>query len=166
MADYRQYFQAVLRPASEHAMEDFFSPGGRYSNFRKETCFIRYLGRAQYGAVLDRLRMWQEDACAARSGYVFVPALERQMDQSELERYVALYRQGDYTLPFRFENSILEEAFQDSFRQIVQLFRQSRGRTEESILRNFIVRMFFWIDWYLWRRRRSPAFPNLPVPAR
>lgn len=164
MADYRQYFQVVLRPASEHAVEDFFSPGGRYSNFRKETCFIRYLGRAQYGAVLDRLRMWQEDACAARSGYVFVPALERQMDQSELERYVALYRQGDYTLPFRFENSILEEAFQDSFRQIVQLFRQSRGRTEESILRNFVVRMFFWIDRYFPRlfaeTKKIACFPK------
>ena len=108
--------------------------------------------------------MWQEDACAARSGYVFVPALERQMDQSELERYVALYRQGDYTLPFRFENSILEEAFQDSFRQIVQLFRQSRGRTEESILRNFIVRMFFWIDWYFPRlfveTKKITCFPK------
>lgn len=148
MADYRQYFQVVLRPASEHAVEDFFSPGGRYSNFRKETCFLRYLSRAQYGAVLDRLRLWQEDPHAARSGYVFVPALERQMDQSQLERYVALYHGGDYTLPFRFENSILEEAFQENFRQIVQLFRQSRGRTEESILRNFIVRMFFWIDRY------------------
>lgn len=148
MADYRQYFQVVLRPASEHAVEDFFSPGGRYSNFRKETCFLRYLSRAQYGAVLDRLRLWQEDPRAARSGYVFVPALERQMDQSQLERYVALYHGGDYTLPFHFENSILEEAFQENFRQIVQLFRQSRGRTEESILRNFIVRMFFWIDRY------------------
>ena len=148
MADYRQYFQVVLRPASEHAVEDFFSPGGRYSNFRKETCFLRYLSRAQYGAVLDRLRLWQEDPHAARSGYVYVPALERQMDQSQLERYVALYHGGDYTLPFHFENSILEEAFQENFRQIVQLFRQSRGRTEESILRNFIVRMFFWIDRY------------------
>lgn len=148
MADYRQYFQVVLRPASEHAVEDFFSPGGRYSNFRKETCFLRYLSRAQYGAVLDRLRLWQEDPHAARSGYVYVPALERQMDQSQLERYVALYHGGDYTLPFHFENSILEEAFQENFRQIVQMFRQSRGRTEESILRNFIVRMFFWIDRY------------------
>ncbi len=148
MADYRQYFQVVLRPASEHAVEDFFSPGGRYSNFRKETCFLRYLSRAQYGAVLDRLRLWQEDPRAARSGYVYVPALERQVDQSQLERYVALYHGGDYTLPFHFENSILEEAFQENFRQIVQWFRQSRGRTEESILRNFIVRMFFWIDRY------------------
>ena len=102
MADYRQYFQVVLRPASEHAVEDFFSPGGRYSNFRKETCFLRYLSRAQYGAVLDRLRLWQEDPRAARSGYVYVPALERQMDQSQLERYVALYHGGDYTLPFHF----------------------------------------------------------------
>ena len=79
MADYRQYFQAVLRPASEHAMEDFFSPGGRYSNFRKETCFIRYLGRAHYGAVLDLLLMFQEYVGSSLSGYVWVLALESQI---------------------------------------------------------------------------------------
>ena len=43
MADYRQYFQAVLRPRSQQAVEEFFTLSGRYSNFRKETCFLRYL---------------------------------------------------------------------------------------------------------------------------
>lgn len=164
MADYRQYFQVVLRPASEHAVEDFFSLSGRYSNFRKETCFIRYLAGAQYDAALDRLRLWQEDARAARSGYLFVPALARQPERSELDRYLTLYHEGDYTLPFRFENEILQETFQDSFRQVVQLFRRSKGRTEASILRNFMVRMFFWIDQYFPRlfaeTKKIACFPK------
>ena len=46
----------------------------------------------------------------------------------------------------------------------MQLFRQSRGRTEESILRNFIVRMFFWIDWYFPRlfveTKKITCFPK------
>lgn len=144
MADYRQYFQAVPRPASDHAVEEFFSLSGRYANFRKETCLLRYLAGAEYGAVLARLQAWQ----GQHSGYVFVPALERQPAREELERYVSLYHQGSCTLPFRFENSILQAAFEDGFRTAMELFQRSRGRTEESILRNFAVKLCFWIDRY------------------
>lgn len=144
MADYRQYFQAVPRPASDHAVEEFFSLSGRYSNFRKETCLLRYLAGEEYGAAWERLQAWQ----GQHSGYVFVPALERQPAREELERYVALYHQGSCTLPFHFENSILQAAFEDGFRTVMELFRKSRGRTEESILRNFAVKLCFWIDRY------------------
>lgn len=164
MADYTRYFQAVLRPASDHAVEDFFSLCGRYSNFRKETCFIRYLSRSRYETVLERLRMWQEDGGTGGSGYVFAPELSRKMDQAELERYVALYASGEYQLPFRFENGILEEAFEENFRRILQAFCHSRGRSEESIVRNFAVRMFCWIDRYFPRlfaeTKKIGAFPK------
>ena len=48
MADYQTYFQAVLRPPSEHMTEDFFALSGRYSNFQKETYFIRYVSNHEY----------------------------------------------------------------------------------------------------------------------
>ena len=111
MADYRQYFQAVLRPRSEHAVEEFFALSGRYSNFQKETCFIRYLARYGYKSVLERLSMWEKDDRARQSGYVYVPALARQPDQGALETYIKLYNGGKLQLPLRFENRILEEAF-------------------------------------------------------
>ena len=148
MADYRQYFQAVLRPPSEHMAEEFFTLSGRYSNFRKETYFLRYLSKYEYHDLKERLRMWQEDADAKRSGYVFVPVLPKQPGQAELDRYVALYDQGRYKLPFSFENRILEEAFEASFREILDLFQKSRGRVEESIVRNFAIKMLYWIDQY------------------
>ena len=148
MADYTQYFQAVLRPASDHAVEDFFSLCGRYSNFRKETCFIRYLSRSRYETVLERLHAWQKDGQAGGSGYVFVPELSRQMTPEQLERYLKLYRPEAYQLPFRFENGILQEAFEESFRRILEAFCRSRGRSEEAIVRNFAVKMFCWIDRY------------------
>lgn len=148
MADYKQYFQAVLRPPSEHMAEDFFVLSGRYSNFQKETYFIRYLSKYEYDDIIKKLQRWQEDACAKRSGYVFVPALPKQPDQGELDRYVTIYNGGDYRLPFHFENRILEEAFEANFREILQLFRRSRGRVEESIVRNFTIRMLYWIDRY------------------
>lgn len=136
MADYRQYFQAVLRPRSEHAVEEFFALSGRYSNFQKETCFIRYLARYGYKSVLERLSMWEKDDRARQSGYVYVPALARQPDQGALETYIKLYNGGKWQLPFRFENRILEEAFETSFRETLEAFQRSRGRAEESIVRN------------------------------
>lgn len=164
MADYREYFQTVLRPCSQQAVEEFFTLSGRYSNFRKETCFIRYLGRAAYDDVLGRLCQWEQDERARRSGCRFVPALARQPDRERLETYVALYNDGNWTLPFCFENRILEETFQEGFRETLEDFRRSRGRTEESIVRNFAVKLLFWIDQYFPElfldTRKIAAFPK------
>ena len=68
MADYRQYFQAVLRPPSEHMTEDFFALSGRYSNFQKETYFIRYVSKHEYVRLKERLCLWQGDTRAKRNG--------------------------------------------------------------------------------------------------
>lgn len=164
MADYRQYFQAVLRPRSQQAVEEFFTLSGRYSNFRKETCFLRYLAKAAYDDTLERLRRWEGDQKARGSGYLFVPALARQPDRDKLETYVTLYNGGNWTLPFRFENQILEEAFQAGFRETLEAFRRSRGRAEESIARNFAVKLLFWIDQYFPKlfldTRKIAAFPK------
>ena len=164
MADYRQYFQAVLRPRSEHAVEEFFALSGRYSNFQKETCFIRYLARYDYKGVLERLGMWEKDDRARQSGYVYVPAMARQPDQGALETYIKLYNGGKWQLPFRFENRILEEAFETSFRETLEAFQRSRGRAEESIVRNFAVKLLFWIDQYFPRlfvsTQKISSFPK------
>lgn len=147
MADYKQYFQAVLRtPSGADAAEEFFTRSGRYSNFRKETYFLRYLSGGEYGAVTARARAWGEGE--SRNGHVFVSSLARQPDQSELSKYMALYQPGNCRLPFHFENWILEEAFQDHFREMLELFQKSRGRAEASILRNFAVKLLYWIDLY------------------
>ena len=159
MADYRQYFQVVPRtPSGADAVEEFFTQNGRYANFRKETYFLRCLGEGDLDAVTARARGW-EDA----RGNVFAPALARQPDREALDRYVGLY--GRRALPFRFENWILEEAFQDGFQRTMERFRRCRGREEASILRNFAVRLLYWIDLYFPRLfvetgqiRRFPKF--------
>ena len=164
MADYRQYFQAVLRPPSEHAAEDFFMLSGRYANFRKETCFIRCLSGSSYDAMVERLRRWEGDARARRSGHVFVPAFPRQPEGAELERYVALCRPESCRLPFSFENQILQETFEAGVGEVQALFRRSRGRAEASILRNFTVKLLYWIDLYFPRlfteTRKIACFPK------
>lgn len=147
MADYKQYFQVVLRtPSGADAAEEFFTQSGRYANFRKDTYFIRYLCGGAYDAVAARAKAWEGGG--QREGRVFVPSLSRQPDQGEMGKYMALYEKGTDALPFRFENWILQEAFQDHFREMLELFQKSRGRAEASILRNFAVKLLYWIDLY------------------
>ena len=60
MADYKQYFQVVLRtPSGADAAEEFFTQSGRYANFRKDTYFIRYLCGGAYDAVAARAKAWE-----------------------------------------------------------------------------------------------------------
>ena len=164
MADYRQYFQVVLRQPSAQVTEEFFTQSGRYSNFQKETYFLRYLCRDDRDSLLERCQRWEQDGRGTPRGCVLVPSLQRQPDQEALGRYLALCRDGQWQLPFHFENWILEEALQDGFREILGLFQESRGRAEPSILRNFAVKILFWMDQYFPRlfeeTRRIASFPK------
>ena len=145
MADYKPYFQVVLRPASMDPLEDFFSHRGRYANFQKETCFIRYICRKQYPQTVEKLGLWHKEDTLQRQGRVFVASLPKQPKGQDIAKYSTLWQQGRYTLPFHFENYILEQAFQDAFQDILQIFCQNNHR-EETIVRNFAVKMLFWID--------------------
>lgn len=143
MANYSEYFQAVLRPSTPNLEEEFFALDGRYSNFRKETFFARYLCGDRYQALTQRLQAWQGEG---NGGRLFLPAFPRLPDQGELKGYLELYDGGADRLPFSFDNPILEEAFHAHYQEILDQFRRSRGRTEESIVRNFAVKLLYWID--------------------
>lgn len=143
MANYSAYFQAVLRPSTPNLIEAFFSLDGRYSNFRKETFFARCLCGEGYPALVRRLQAWQGEG---KGGRLFLPAFPKLPDQGELKDYLERYDGGTDRLPFSFENPILEEAFRDHYRETLDQFRRSRGRAEESIVRNFGVKLLFWID--------------------
>lgn len=154
MANYSEYFQAVLRPSTPNLAEEFFALDGRYSNFRKETFFARYLCGDRYPALTQRLQAWQGEG---NGGRLFLPAFPRLTDQGELKGYLELYDGGADRLPFSFDNPILEEAFHAHYQEILDQFRRSRGRTEESIVRNFGVKLLYWIDY---------CFPRLFVDTR
>ena len=133
----------MLRPSTPNLAEEFFALDGRYSNFRKETFFARYLCGDRYQALTQRLQAWQGEG---NGGRLFLPAFPRLPDQGELKGYLELYDGGADRLPFSFDNPILEEAFHAHYQEILDQFRRSRGRTEESIVRNFAVKLLYWID--------------------
>ena len=146
MNDFRQQFRTAVRAPGGDALESFMLLDGRYSNFTKETFFLRYAGGQSCARDMDRLRAWAGQG--GRGGRAFEPALRSQIPAGEAARYVELYGGGQVRFPFRFENRIWQEALEEGFRQIVEQFRRVRGRSEDAILRNFAVKILCWIDTY------------------
>lgn len=156
-------FQTALRTPSGDALEEFMLLNGRYSNFTKQTFFIRYASGQNREADAARLRAWagQEGA----SGRVFTDGLDACLSASQVEKYSLLCRGGQVELPFRFANPIWQDALEKGFARIVELFQRVSGRCEATITRNFTVKILFWMDTYFpklfvetWKMNRFPKF--------
>ena len=143
-----QYFQTAVRKPSGSALEEFMLLNGRYSNFTKETFFIRYISGPGWDQDLERLQAWQKQGAPRGAGFVFARSLASQPPTADAGKYLDLYHGGSVRFPFRFENRIWQDAFERGFSRTLDLFKQARGRNEESILRNFAIKMLYWIDTY------------------
>ena len=136
-------FQVVRLETAQHPVEEFFQRPGRYSNFQKETFFLRWTAGQDFNAWVSLCRSWQND----RSGYVYAEQLNR-LDTTAAERYRERYSQGKCNPSFHFQNLLWEETFTGTLQEILDLFRRVRNCTEDSILRNFAVKLLYWIDCY------------------
>lgn len=141
-----QMFQTAAKAPSGDALEEFMLLNGRYSNFTKETFFLRCASGAGWDQDAARLRTWAGQNGAR--GCVFTPALSAYLPAPQVEKYVALYQGGQISFPFRFENPIWQQTLERSFDQIVELFQRVRGRRETAIVRNFSVKILCWMDTY------------------
>lgn len=143
-----QHFQTAVRRPTGDALEEFMLLNGRYSNFTKETFFIRYVSKGSYEENAARLQSWTEGGGARERGFVFERAVASQPPREKVERYLALYHGGAVEFPFRFQNMMWQKALERSFAQVLELFKQARGRSEDSIVRNFAVKLLYWMDTY------------------
>lgn len=146
MNQLRPQLQTALRTPSGGALDEFMLLSGRYSNFVKETFFLRYAAGQSRGRDMERLRAWAEEG--GDRGFLFVPALKPQPPVQEVDRYAALYRGGHTDFPFRFQNRLWQGALEEGFGQVLALFQKVRGRSEEAIVRNFAVKLLYWMDTY------------------
>ena len=136
-------FQVVRLDTADHPVEEFFQRPGRYSNFQKDTFFLRWTAGQDFDAWADLCRSWQND----RSGYVYAEQLHR-LDTAAVERYRERYSQGKCNPSFHFQNALWQETFTGTVEELLDLFRRVRNCTEDSILRNFTVKLLYWIDCY------------------
>lgn len=144
MDHFSRQFQTTLRTPAGDALEEFMLLNGRYSNFTKETFFLRYASGPNWERDAQRLRTWAERGGA--QGCVFVPNLSPQPPVAQSGKYAALCREAAF--PFRFENPNWQGALEAGFEQVLTLFQKVRGRSEASIVKNFAVKLLYWMDCY------------------
>lgn len=142
MNGFGQRLQTAVRRPGEDALEEFMLLSGRYANFTKETFFLRYTPARGGGQAGERLRSWTEE----EAGRVFAPRIPALTPAADVERYVRMYQEGK--LPFRFENMLWQGALEAGYANILERFRAARGRSEESIVRSFAVKILYWMDTY------------------
>ena len=142
------HFRAAIKTPADDALEEFIFLNGRYSNFTKETFFLRYAGGQNVDHDMAKLRRWAEKGREQGEGCVFEPALKSQLSAAQIDRYVELYHNGAIRYPFHFRNRIWQEALEAGFVKILELFKRARGRSEEAIVRNFAVKILYWMDTY------------------
>ncbi len=148
MSGFKQQFQTAVRTPSGNALEEFMLLNGRYLNFTKETFFIRYISEQDYDRDIARLCAWAGKSGPRECGCVFARTISAQPPAEEVHKYAAMYQNGSVKFPFHFENVLWQEALECGFSKILELFKQARGRSEDSIVRNFAVKMLYWIDIY------------------
>lgn len=156
-------FRSSPRSSSGDVLKEFMLLNGRYSNFTKETFFIRYASGQNWEADAAQLQAWAGQDSA--SGRVFTASLDPCLAAPQVEKYAQLYHGGQVRFPFHFANSIWQSALESGFDQIVELFQRASGRHEATITRNFSVKILCWMDTYFprlfvetWKMNRFPKF--------
>lgn len=145
MSQFFNQFQAVpFKTTEHHPVELFFQKEGRYSNFQKETFFLRLIVDTDFALWSEQCKSWQKK----HSGHLYVAQFSSQLDPSQATHYRDLYNQKGLQPSFQFQNIIWNETFHHSLQNILQLFQKIRNCKEESILCNFAVKLFYWIDLY------------------
>lgn len=142
MSQVLHQFQVVPLTETERPVEQFFQRSGRYSNFQKETLFLRLVAGRGFAQWAELCHAWQNE----RFGYVYAEQFPNRLDTAQVEQYRGRYTQGKLQPSFQFQNIAWNETFLQALQESLQLFRQARNCKEESILNNFAVKLLFWID--------------------
>lgn len=167
-----QQFKVIIKSLGPDIWQEFNRQEIRYSNFTKEVSFTRYIGMSEEESYQKELCLLnealEERVREHRLGYLKVEGLHRQIPVEKAEIYIQMYenRENPQSIfPFRFENSMWERAFRQSYMEMLTLYAEASKHTEPVIIRNFGVKLLYWIDQYFPKlfieTKKMRSFPKL-----
>lgn len=161
MNSFNQKFQTASLILGEDILKEFIESEGRYLNFTKEVSFVCYIGKDRdvYSHELRRMEQLMGSRQGGAGGSSFrspsncvrAEALDSRISVEQAEKYGAMYgrwSRGEDSLPFHFENIMWQQAFQEGYKRIIQMYIDYSGRKEPGPLKNFSVKIMYWIDAY------------------
>ena len=137
---------------SVDSVEAFLNIKGGYNNGIKDVYFIRAVGEPQniQSLIEDADRQMDKEAANNRLKYVRISALPKLLKIEDSEYYKNLYSKWEGGSIGAFRNILLNDRLKATFlqalRRVSDEYNKFGKNTSYSIIKNFIIKLFFWLD--------------------
>ena len=137
---------------SVDSVEAFLNIKGGYNNGIRDVYFIRALGEPQniQSLIEDTDRQMDKEAANNRLKYVRISALPKLLKIEDSEYYKNLYSKWEGGSIGAFRNILLNDRLKATFlqalRRVSDEYNKFGKNTSYSIIKNFIIKLFFWLD--------------------
>ena len=137
---------------SVDSVEAFLNIKGGYNNGIRDVYFIRAVGEPQniQSLIEDTDRQMDKEAANNRLKYVRISALPKLLKIEDSEYYKNLYSKWEGGSIGAFRNILLNDRLKATFlqalRRISDEYNKFGKNTSYSIIKNFIIKLFFWLD--------------------
>ena len=141
-----------INPIALTSISAFNRVSGNILNLKRDVYFFRYWG------VGDEKKYKQELGEAAAGAFV-KDSFENFTDSGLVNRYSKMYEEWrnistaveekiiDAEFPFKFKNRVWEYTLKESYKTVIEIYFKIK-KENESITRNFGIKLLHWIDLY------------------
>ena len=134
------------------SLDTFINIRGRFSRGRKDVYFVRAIGECpDFLKVFENLDAKLTDAeKSKRSRYLRIKSLPNSVEKQASEYYVSAYaewKQGKTIITRkRSENRNFVRVLEKATRETIEKYKIVRPGISESIIRNFVIKLWYWTD--------------------
>lgn len=128
---------------------------GRFQNMKKEVYFIRYIGFEEENKYLEEIKQMDRTLSKRfedfQAGYLRLQKLENRLLPEQAAFYREIYEKrlmGKGELPYVFQNLLWKEQLEKAYQRILDFYQKSKPNISSDMLKNFGIRILFWIDQY------------------
>ncbi|MCI9051218.1 MAG: trypsin-like serine protease [Lachnospiraceae bacterium] len=156
------------------SIEDFTYMKGGFHQGQKDVYFLRIIGYSTEKEYLEKIRKSDEELNQRKKnqmgGFFRTKNLPILTQQEEIifytKQYEAMKKENDVgkTIKFDFINEFQKNTYKMALQQIEKLYQKLNPNTNESMLKNFVIKVMSWSDFVFpelfcsWNERVSPKF--------
>ena len=134
------------------SVDAFLNVKGEYNNGIRDVYFIRAVGEPQniQSLIEDTDRQMDKEAANNKLKYVRISTLPKLLKIEDSEYYQGIYSKWESGSIGAFRNFLLNETVKNTFlqalRRISDDYKKFGKNTSYSIIKNFIIKLFYWLD--------------------
>lgn len=150
-----------INPMEIRSITTFANINGRFNNFKKDVYFVRFIGideeEKYIKDILNMDRQLNDRKSENQIGYLRVERLEFKLDIEDASYYSKSYDEwnrsadGSRKLKIKFEfiNLLWQNTMAVTYGKMIDLYKGAGTDINETMLKNFGVKLLYWIDIYL-----------------